>query len=233
MALNVLKKTYVFSSESVKKFIEDRTNVIGKMNKTSASAVVEDILLDRLLPCHSFVSQMVKAVYVADWKMEEVLEAVFEWNGEWINYKSRYSNFLPLIEFVINEQIYNRSLEIKNNERIYHFLDKLDSVANKMHDLSQNSREETEKMYWYEEERYVRELISQTTPEDTKLRPINFYKVFTKPKNWEIFKSMQLTYIVMLDLVILQKQWRNDPEIKEHILEILEDLSKDWNDENE
>ena len=37
----------------------------------------------------------------------------------------------------------------------------------------------------------------------------------------------------MLDLVILQKQWRNDPEIKEHILEILEDLSKDWNDENE
>lgn len=233
MALNVLKKTYVFSSENVKKFIEDRTNVIGKMNKTSASAVVEDILLDRLLPCHSFVSQMVKAVYVADWKMEEVLEAVFEWNGEWINYKSRYSNFLPIIEFVINEQIYNRSLEIKNNERIYHFLDKLDSVANKMHDLSQNSREETEKIYWYEEERYVRELISQTTPEDTKLRPINFYKVFTKPKNWEIFKSMQLTYIVMLDLVILQKQWRNDPEIKEQVLEILEDLSKDWNDENE
>ena len=185
------------------------------------------------LSSKEFTPGMVKAVYVADWKMEEVLEAVFEWNGEWINYKSRYSNFLPIIEFVINEQIYNRSLEIKNNERIYHFLDKLDSVANKMHDLSQNSREETEKIYWYEEERYVRELISQTTPEDTKLRPINFYKVFTKPKNWEIFKSMQLTYIVMLDLVILQKQWRNDPEIKEHILEILEDLSKDWNDENE
>lgn len=232
MVINT-KKAVLFSSVEVKQFIENRTSVQAQINKTSPSAVIENILLERLLSKHPLVNQMIKAVYIANWKIEEVLETVFSWNGEWINYESRYSNFLPLVEFVINEQLYNNSLDIRNNDRMYHFLDKVDSVADKMHSLSLFAKDDLEKMYWEEEERYVRDLISQTSPKDVKLRPINFYKIFTKPKNWEVFKSMGITYIVMMDLVFLQKQWRNDPEVKEQLLEILENLSKDWNAEND
>lgn len=232
MVLNT-KKAVLFSSVEVKQFIENRTSIQAQMNKTSPSAVIENILLEKLLSKHPLVKQMIKAVYIANWKTEEVLEAVLSWNGEWINYESRYSNFLPLVEFVIGEQLYNNSFEIRNNERMYHFLDKVDSVAEKMHSLSLLAQDDMEKMYWEEEERYVRDLISQTSPKDTKLRPINFYKIFTKPKNWEIFKSKQLTYIVMVDLVILQKQWRNEPVVKEQVLTILESLSNEWNGEND
>lgn len=224
MSLNNLKKMIIFSNSRIKLIIENMVTDEAKIQKRSASVLIEQHLLNDLLPQNPNACEWLQLLYDGSWSIGDVLDNVFSWNsagnrGEW---SSRYGNLRPLVEFAMaQEYLYNTVITGMEKEH-YHFCSQLDSVCNKLENLADKTTDVSQKYLYDNEAKWARELLK----ESTSIRFCDYYQLVLN--NWDDLKDWSITFRMLSDLVSMEKEWRTNENTRYELTKILKIVSADW-----
>lgn len=211
---NAEKKTISFVKvDLITKLVGDRAIVENK----SSSAIIENLVLGAMLPKDNAVRHIVEySLYGEDGSVGETLFALFSNNSAGVNWKSVHDNFLPLVSFARTQELFCYSLPSGDEPELYHARQQFKSIIEKLK-TSEESQCDIKRA-----EHFLKEL--EETPKQSHLS--NFYEIIIN--NWTILKDWSITYRFLADLVRIEKKWRNYPETRVELLDIIKSVSADW-----
>lgn len=161
------------------------------------------------------------------WEIGNVLNAVFSLNAAGINYAARWDNLLPLVQFAKRQECLCNTLPTGEETEIYHFRSQLDSICRKLEELAADESNENRHFY-AKQAKNARALLRDATNEPESLRYITIYQLVID--NWNVLKDWSITFRLLSDLATMEKGWRSTPESRYELVQILNDLSKSWED---
>lgn len=191
----------------------------------SESAIIENRLLDSFLPKEKnarFWAE--KLLYTEHLGIGDTLQACFSFLSAGINWKSIHDNALPLVRFAKTQECFCNSLPTGRENELFHFRAQVDSVCEKLESLA-DAYPENEFGY-QKDAKWARELLKEATDEPQFMRYCNFYQLLLY--HWDDLKDWSITYRLLADLAALEKNWRNTPEARHELLEILKCVSSEW-----
>ena len=197
----------------------------AEIEHRSKSSVAEQIILDSFLPENSTARDIVSTyLYSDDNPIGNTLAAIFSYNAAGINWKSVNDNLLPLVQFAKKQLIYGSTALNGDEPEIYHCISQIETIIDMLKDLAEE-KPELKNAILHEVE-YTTILLKcfRETPNNVKL--ISFYQILLN--NWEYFKSSTITYRLLMDLTRLEKAWRNYADTRVELLQIINDISKEW-----
>lgn len=98
------RRCFIISSEYTKKFIETRIEDLANKTQRSSSFIIENILMDGLLPQNEEAKNIIRHYLYPDdgnGSVQKTLDAIFSNNAAGLNWASKHSNFKPLVEYCI------------------------------------------------------------------------------------------------------------------------------------
>ena len=105
-----------------KELIEKALDDIEEVTSLNSSTIIEDFIMKSIFPKNNAAKSWVTYMYKYNWKTNQVLEAVFEYLSAGINWKARYTNAFPLINFSHQLSYYRgsvRKMRIYNVKSIF------------------------------------------------------------------------------------------------------------------
>lgn len=165
------------------------------------------------------------------WGIGNVLNSLFGLNAAGTRgaYSSRWGNFLPLVQFAQKQECLCNTIPTGKEPELYHFRSQLDSICKKLEELAADESNDNETRHYYANEaKYARELLRQATQEPRLLRYSNLYQLLIN--NWSVLKDWSITFRILTDMATLQKGWRSTPEARFELVQIINGLSKSWED---
>ena len=197
----------------------------AEIEHRSKSSVAEQIILDSFLPQNDTARFIVSTyLFDDDNPIGNTLFAIFSYNAAGINWKSVNDNLIPLVQFAKKQLVYRSTPLIGDEPELYHCIsqietiaDMLETLADKMPELKSNILHEAE---------YTRALLKDLRERPNHVKLFNFYQILLN--NWEYFKDSTMTYRLLMDLAILEKGWCNYAETRMELLNIINDISKEW-----
>lgn len=203
----------------------------AEIENISESAVFEHHVLDSFLPRHKDARFWVESwLYNEDGGIGETLDTIFCSNAAGINWDAVHDNLLPVVQFALQQQCLCRSSGIKTKE-LSHFISQLDSVYEKLVYCYENCEDKTKKRKYKSESEIASALLDQAKRTPDLLRFSNVYTLLLN--SWDDFKNWTITYRLLSDLAILETNWRNTPETRIELLNILKKVSDEWLDDEE
>lgn len=199
------------------------------INSTTESNVIENHLLDSFLPRNEQARFMSESYLYGDNQgIGPTLKAIFNFNssgtrGAW---SSKYDNFLPIVEFALDEQCYCNTKPSGEEKELPHFRLQLDAICKTLEDLAEKAEEQSIKYYYQNEAKYANDLLKEATEEPHYMHYVNFYKLVVD--NWDALKDLSMTYRMLCDLAAMETGWHNRPEARVRLLKLLKDISQEW-----
>lgn len=224
MSLNSLKKMIIFSNDRTRKIIEGMIADEATIEKRSASALIEKHLMDELLPQNQNAAMWIQLLYDGSWEIGDVLQACFAYLSAGIDWKAKHDNAFELVKFAQHWDLMANVNPDSEAQEMYHFLSQLDSVATKLMIIATESVDgeyEAKK-----EAEWARELYKITFEEPDKIRFGDIYQLVLN--NWEFLKNWSITYRLLADMSIMQKNWINTEETRYELTKILKCVSSEW-----
>lgn len=219
------KTTVCFENpELLKKMIGDIEDVENK----SFSSIIERIIFTNLLPKNSDAKCIVEHyLYGENGGIGQALSAVFSSNSAGVNWEAAHDNLLPIVQFASRQEVFcNISLTGTENE-LYHAYSQMQSIIDRLNKLSEEAAVDEEKRLYYEKEaKRASELLRKLQDEPERSRLVNFYYILLD--NWEDFRDWSITYRLLYDLVMLEKGWRDNPEVRIELLQLIRSVSSEW-----
>lgn len=224
-----LKKLFVYSSKKRKELIDALVSEKAEVESKSISAVIEQAILDGLLPANEDMRYYITECLYAKRKENAVsltLDGVFAYNAAGINYKTKYDNLLPVVEFGCMELMYCDTVPTGEEKAYPHFLSQLKSVQAQLEYKAEEATDREEKAYLSTQAVYAKKLLEEATEEPEFVRFGNFFQLVVD--NWTVLKTHQYTFQMLSDIAEMEQGWRDDAETKLRLLKILDDVSKGW-----
>lgn len=94
--------------------------------------------------------------------------------------------------------------------------------------LSDEAEDTEKKLYYEKEAKWGAGLLQELKEEPGCSHLINFYQLVLN--SWEDFKNWTITYRMLDDLTRLEKGWRDDPEARMELLQLLKLAGETAND---
>lgn len=134
MAINKKnQKMFYFSSEYVKKFVETRIDDIAIETQRSSSYIIENLLLDGMLPENEEAKYIIRQNLYPDNEkggIKKTLDALFSSNASGINWKSKYNNFKPVVEYCL---LYcDAKSHYEDNSSLDYFISQLKAIVSRI-----------------------------------------------------------------------------------------------------
>lgn len=202
----------------VNKLIKDRAIVENR----SESAIIEKILLEGLLPKEKDTKFIVENyLYGESGDIGKTLEMLFASNAvsvgeEWA---AKHDNFENVLKFVSKESsLYNQTILTGKEPILPHMKSQFRLIV----DVLKNESERK----WGEA------LLDELEKEPQMARCTNIYQLLLNNWNEQVgvnvtIKKWSITYRLLADLAILE-EWRNIPEVRTELLEVIKELSVEW-----
>lgn len=227
MSLNSLKKMIIFSNEKTKLLVENLVKDDATVKKRSASAIIEDRLLDSFLPQEKNARFWVaNYLYCEDYGIGKTLDAIFSYNNAGINWNSKYDNLLPLVEFACTYSSMSNATPTGNERERHHCISQLKDVVHKLSYLSENATDHNTKRYYEAEAKRAQYFLDELDKEPEYVRYFNIFNLIYC--NWEDLKDWSITYRLLADLSALEKGWLYTAETKTELLQIIKDVTNEW-----
>ena len=83
-----------------------------------------------------------------------------------------------------------------------------------------------EKMYYKKEIEFAEHLMLELRETPQFFRMCNVYQLLMN--NWHVLMNLSITYRLLSDLVLMEKGWKNTPESRSELREILKRVSQKW-----
>lgn len=213
-------------------FIDKMIKDEAEMENQSESAIIEKHILDSFLPKNEQARWFVEGCLYGEGENQGIgatLNAIFSYNaagtrGAW---SSKYGNLLPIVQFAHSEQCHCNTIPTGEERELHHFRSQLDSICNKFETLAEEENS-SRKYYYQNEAKVARNLLKEATEEPRFMKYSNFYQLVID--NWEDLKDWSITFRMLCDLASMEKGWRDTPETRTKLLQLLKDVSAEWND---
>ena len=205
----------------INNLVKDRATIENR----SESAIIEQIILDSFLPDNKTARDIVSSyLYCDDNAIGNTLAAFFSANAAGINWKSVHDNLLPLVQFAREQLMYSSTPLNGDEEELYHCVAQIKAIIEKLEYLAANNNEFKERLN--NEIEFTKVLLSDLQDRPEQVRLVNIYQVLLN--NWEFLKDSTFTYRLLMDLALLEKGWRNYAETRVELLQIINEISKEW-----
>lgn len=224
MARNKTEKVTVSFErpELIKKLVGD---IAVKENK-SLSAIIEKIILQSLMPENLDAKWIAEQyLYSKDGGIGKALGAIFANNAAGVNWGAKHDNLLPIVQFASTQEVFCNTILTGEEKELHHAWSQVDSIIHRLERLSEEA-DGDKKFYYKQEADLGKELLKEFKEEIEYTRLFNFYQLLMN--SWEDFKDWTITYRLLSDLAKLEKSWRNDPEARMELLQILKNVSSEW-----
>lgn len=222
-----LQKQFYISDESIKHFIDYRIEDLAKITGSSTSFVIEQSLLDGLLPDNTDARSFVfNYLYNKDDKfsVRSTLDKIFAWNNAGIDWNSKHDNFRQLVEFCLFN-LNGDTLLPKANGTMHSFLYSFNSVikrAEKELDLVENI---IDKSQYFSSLDYAKTLYEQAKDNTIQIGIKFFYEVLLDM--WNIIKGWSMTYRALSALASMSNFCENE-QTRIALADLVEQVSGEW-----
>lgn len=222
-----IQKVFYYSNEYVKKFIESRIDDMTIITKRSSSFIIENLLLDGLLPQNEDAKSIIRTNLYPDneqGSVQETLDAVFSYNAAGINWKSKYSNFKPLVEYCINFS--SATSTCKGTEGHRHYLiSQLTDIVDRIENCTYSCIEPYErKMYSSQLER-AKILLNTTKEKPEELIFRNHFQLVYDC--WDMLDDWSITYRYLCCLAVMCN-FQENPTTRNYLYDLISEISKEW-----
>lgn len=227
MATKKMLKAFYFSTEMVKKFIETRIDDIAAKEGRSSSYIIENILLDGLLPANKDAKFIIRTHLYPDddnGGVKKTLEALFAYNAAGIDWHPKHNNFLPFIEYCLSYGDSSAGCTGKEHQ-LHHFLSQMASIVAKIESCADSCIEP--------EDRHRYKLIAdeaRNAYENAKKDPssILFREHYELVSDcWDMIGDFDITYRYLSDLASMGK-FQENIVARNTLFDIINDISKAW-----
>lgn len=228
MARNQSSKKLISLVKSVliDKLVKDEAEI----ENHSESAIIEKHILDSFLPKNGQARYFAEFYLYGDTENHGIgatLDAIFSYNSEGSESQtSKYTNLLPIVQFARTQQIYCNTIPTGKEPDFRHFCSQLRSIYNKFKCLSENAKDSESKFYYQNEANFMRDLLKEATEEPQFMRYSNFYQIVID--NWVDLQNWSITFRMLSDLAKMEKGWKDTPETRTTLLQLLKDVSTEW-----
>ena len=224
MSANSLKKMLIFSSERIKKIIENMIKEESEIKNTSFSSMTETHLLNELLPQNRNAARWVEFMYDGTWNIENVLEASFSYLAAGTLFQARYDNAAPLVHLAHQWNSMTDDTPDAEAGEMYHFMSQLDTIVEL---LNYAANEATEfKFELSREAKKAKELYDLFRNNSDKVKFSHVYMLIID--NWEVLKNSTFTYRLLTDMVAMKKNWLRNEEARYELTQTLKKVSAEW-----
>lgn len=221
---NNVKKMLVFSNAETRDLIKNIISDEVSVEKRNESVLLESHILNDMLPANKSASAWIQFLYTGEWDISRVLNACFGYLAAGINWHAKYSNGKPLIQYAAHwELVANSKPDINAIER-YHFLSQLESLVNKIESLVETA---TDTYRAANDVDWIREIYKTAKDEPGYLTFAPLYQFLLE--NWDELCDWTITYRLLSDMAAMQKNWPDTHESRYQLLNILKEVSKEWN----
>lgn len=205
----------------VDKLVKDEAAV----EKRSESAIIENRLLDSLLPREKNARYWVEnCLYSQEGGIGKTLEAIFFSNAAGLNWEAVHDNLLPIVEFAKTQDNLCWTKPTGKENQLHHFCLQLDALCQKLDTLAESKVDK--KLEFENEAKWARELYKEAVEEPQFMRYVNFYQIILNC--WDELKNWSITYRLLADLASMQNGWKDTPEARQELLKLLHQVSNEW-----
>ena len=213
-------------SELIKTLVGD---IAIKENK-SLSAIVERLILDSLMPKNRDARWIAEHyLYAGNGGIGRALSALFGNNAAGIDWKPVHDNFLPLVRFASEQENSCRIPLTGKEEELHHTYSQITSVIDRLKffaDKEADAGNKDKEWHYRKEAAWGDTLLEELKTEPRKSKLVHFYQLLLN--NWDIFKDWSITYRMLCDLADLEKGWKNNPDTRTELLQIIKSVSDEW-----
>ncbi len=226
--INGLKKTFVYTSDREKAFIEGVLNIHARTEKKTPSAILEDLIAKAVLPANETASRICRQLYSSDVNNVGALMSVFDiYSAGFGDFKARYDNGIELVNFfhsILVSATYpiddinkgNREYFISNFEMI---VQKIENDLSTDHEDSLNVTQSPVK--------YAKFLLDEAKNKPQYFKPINFTQLLKD--HWDLLGNYTYTYRALVALCkLIEDQISDYAEDRVNLVRVISDLSKNW-----
>lgn len=222
-------KSIEFSSPEIKQFVEERTADISAQTHTSKAYIIEQILLDGLLPKDEDMRFIIRNyLYASSFNdIQKTLSSFFSTNSMGEHWASRHSNCESLVDFCINKVVGTCS-SFETHNPIPHMLSQLDSIIRRIDRCAQQCIELEDRAYFEAQLSYAKKLyqVAETSPSQ-----INVKDHFQLVRDcWLMLNNWSITYRYLMDLCDMA-QFEEDTQTRNELFNLLFVISNEWGKE--
>lgn len=193
----------------------------------SFSAIIEGIVLDCILPNNHDARMLIEEhLYSENGSVGRILATLFDLNSHGVNWEARHDNLLPIVRFAMS-QVCICSIPISGDEKeLYHTCSQIESVLEHLTMLTATETDDSKKKYFEREAEWGHNLLTELRENPQNSHLFNFYRILVD--NWESLKKLSVTYRLLYDLTTLEQGWRNDSASRIKLLELIREISAEW-----
>lgn len=227
MAIKKFQKMFYYSNEFTKKFIETRIEDLAIKTQRSSSFLIENILMDGLLPKNEEAKNIIRYNLYPDNEqggVQKTLDAVFSDNSAGINWASKHTNFKPLVEYCIYYSC--ASATVKGNENLVPYLtSQLKSIVDRI----ENCRDACIETYDREMYSNLLEMAkfmlknAEDNPKEIVFRN-HFQLVYD---GWDMLDDWSITYRYLACLARMC-DFQENTIARNKLYDIISEISEEW-----
>lgn len=209
----------------INRILKDKSETLN----ITESAVVEQVLVDNFLPKNSGARFIVEnCLYSENGSVSKTLSALFSDNAAGTRgcWSSRYGNFLPLVMLAQGLSVHSEMMLTGEEHEYHHLCEQMDSVAKKFKLIYDNEEDSGIKYDLSKEVKASEYLLKELKNEPQFIRFVNIYRLLTD--NWSYFKDWSITFRLLADMAALDSGMGNNAEDRMRLLEIIKDISDEW-----
>ncbi len=210
-----------------KELIEKALDDIEEVTSLNSSTIIEDFIMKSIFPKNNAAKSWVTYMYKYNWKTNQVLEAVFEYLSAGINWKARYTNAFPLINFS-HQLSYYSQITLDDAEIEYEYIvSQLDSIKKLLEGIcSELEDDDLKKSNLESEVNLISEWIDSNKKVSNVVRISTIYNLIVN--NWDILNDYTRTYRLLSALESIKKDITDTANIRLELINILKNVSDEW-----
>ena len=222
------KKLFYFSNENTKDILENRINEIAEIKHCTFSNIIENILLEKLLPEQNEAKNIVMDFYCNDSRFNTIsstLERLFEFNASGIMGQSRYGNFLPVINFCMETLNPNKTAKIEDEFYDIYLKGQVEQVVAVIEASIRSENNEHQNAYLESQSDLLKKLtgaLSLNLSGQSLKMCLSIIR-----NNWEILKNNTYTYRALASLTYACV-FEENPKNRNELCNIICEISSEW-----
>lgn len=180
------------------------------LSQRSMEDIVAEILEEKFLPANSYMKDIIMMNLYEHDGVGHTVSNIFQITGGGLNGKVKHSNFLPLLRFCEEQELFfvftNEPLEESELELLKHYMKSL------MKDLKKQE---------------LTSALKQLLDDDfLRFNLMNLYQFLRR--NWDKLKHFSSTYRILYAMTSARKGWKSEAETRLKLIEILKEISEEW-----
>lgn len=222
-----IQKMFYYSSEPMKKFIESRIDDVSIKTQRSSSFIIENLLLDGLLPKNEEAKQLIRNNLYADnaqCGVKRTLDAIFSSNAAGINWKSRHSNFKPLVEYCIYFGI-ETPISNGNEGHLQYLLSQLRDIVEYVENCTNACIEPYDHKMYASQSEMAKVLMNTAEKAPTEIIFRNHFQLVYDC--WDMLDDWSITYRYLACLVTMC-DFQENSNARNTLYDIISEISEEW-----